>query len=38
MLIAEFGFDADELANEMKHLFLEKFKAHFKEKVQDMVG
>ena len=33
MLLAEFGFNADELASERKHTFLEKLKAHFGERI-----
>ncbi len=34
MLLAEFGFDADELAKERKDKFLEKIKTHSGERLQ----
>ena len=34
MQLVEFGFDADELANERKHRFLEKLNNHFGKRLQ----
>ena len=33
MLLAELGFNADQLATERKHTFLEKVKTHFGERI-----